>query len=262
MPPPDYSGIARSLEVSHTINTSLSWDRGGSRQIKQGEHQNKRAAMLSQAETTVFCGDVQCAALYVDTLLSSSAALIYCIFIHKCPCWELFLHAHSLSITFPETQQHLQQRFHCVTAVSLRWPWVWDIYQQGNKTKRLKKKKRQQQFAIICLWRWHDLSLQITGKHFVFAMAVLKLLFLRAPRQVMPLSKLMLPISPVLLCIHHRRFTVRALNNPNPYTGNYEKIHLARHKCFIFVSSALGPLHFFPDIFLISAARLIFGFSK
>lgn len=144
--PPDFSGIARSLEVSHTMNTSLSWDRGGSRQIKQGEHQNKRAAMLSQAETTVFCGDVQRAALYVDTLLSSSAALIYCIFIHKCPCWELFLHAHSLSITFPETQQHLQQRFHCVTAVSLRWPWVWDIYQQGNKTKRLKKKKT----ATVC----------------------------------------------------------------------------------------------------------------
>lgn len=47
--PPDFSGIARWLEVSHTINTSLSWDRGRSRQIKQGEHQNERAAMLLQA---------------------------------------------------------------------------------------------------------------------------------------------------------------------------------------------------------------------
>lgn len=76
--------------------------------------------MLLQAQTTDFCGDVQRAALYVDTLFSSSAALIYCIFIHKCPCWELFLHAHSLSITFPETRQHLQQRFYCITTLSLR----------------------------------------------------------------------------------------------------------------------------------------------
>lgn len=169
--------------------------------------------------------------------------LLYCIFIQKCPCWELLLHAHSLSSTLPETQQHLQQHFYCIITISWRWPWVQDIYQTCNKTKRGKNDT-----ATVC----NDLFVKVVWFELANYRQALctcygnrKHLLLRAPCQLLPWSKLMLPISPVLLCIHHRTFTVWALNSTNPYTGNYEKIYFLRHKCSIFISSALGILQAF-----------------
>lgn len=169
--------------------------------------------------------------------------LLYCVFIQNCPCWELLLHAHSLSSTLPETQQHLQQRFYCITTISWRWPWVQDIYQSFNKIKRGKNDT-----ATVC----SDLFVKVVWFELANYRQALctcygnrKHLLLRAPCQLLPRSKLMLPISPVLLCIHHRTFTVWALNSTNPYTGNYEKIHFLRHKCSIFISSALGTLQAF-----------------
>lgn len=168
---------------------------------------------------------------------------VYCVFIQKCPCWEQLLHAHSLSITLPETQQHLQQCFYCITTVSLRWPWVRDIYQERNKTKRGKNDTETVCNNLFVKVVWFELANY--RQALCTCYGNIKHLLLRAPCQLLPLSKLMLPISPVLSCIRHRRFTVRALNNTNPYTGNYEKIHLVRHKCFIFISSALGASQVF-----------------
>lgn len=165
------------------------------------------------------------------------------IFIQQCPCGELLLPAPSLSITLPETQQHLQQLFSCITTISLRWPWVQDVFQERNKTKR-----GENDTATVC----SSLSVKVVWSELAYYQQTLctcygniKHLVLGAPCQLLPLSKLMLPISSVLLHIHHSRFTARALNNRNPYTSNYGKLHWARHKCFISISRARGALQGF-----------------
>lgn len=47
--PSDVGGITHVPEASHMINTLLSWDQGGSRQIKQREQQNQHVPLLFQA---------------------------------------------------------------------------------------------------------------------------------------------------------------------------------------------------------------------
>lgn len=96
-----------------------------------------------------------------------------------------------------------------------------DIYQTCNKTKRGKNDT-----ATVC----NDLFVKVVWFELANYRQALcpcygnrKHLLPRAPCQFLPCSKLMLPISPVLLCIHHRTFTVWALNSTNPYSGNYEK---------------------------------------